>query len=203
MLKNNVQDEELLLRKHAAKGEFKKVQEILERNRNGESSRLNIDSQSSNGNTALHWACFMAVEIYKDNSADYSKTIQLLIESGADYFSVNKIGKKPCDLFREGDEYLNSLHAGLIKEGSCYFSLIHSILKKECEKITSPPELEGEAAIATGFYSIIDGLKLVEFFPKKEHEDSFTILSLACGISNEILPLIVYFQHQNKKINYK
>ncbi|MEN9446802.1 MAG: hypothetical protein RJA25_91 [Bacteroidota bacterium] len=202
MLKNNSQDKELLLRKHAAKGEFEKVQEILDGNRNSGSSRFNIDSQSSNGNTALHWACFKAIEIHKGNSADYSKTIQLLIQYGVDYLSVNKLGKKPCDLFREGDEYLNSLHAGLIKEGSCYFSLIHSILKKECQKITSPSELEGESAIATGFYSIIDGLKLFEFFPQKKHEDTFTILSLACGISNEILPLIVYFQHQNKKINY-
>lgn len=202
MLENNSHDEELLLRKHAAKGEFEKVQEILDGNRNNGSSRFNIDSQSSNGNTALHWACFKAVEIYEGNSADYSKTIQLLIQYGANYLSVNKIKKKPCDLFRESDEYLNSLHAGLIKEGSCYFSLMHSILKKECKKITLPSELEGESAIATGLYSIIDGLKLIEFFPKKEHEDSFTILSLACGISNEILPLILYFQHHNKKINY-
>jgi hypothetical protein len=97
MLENNLQDKELLLRKHAAKGEFEKVQEILDRNRN------------------------------------------------------------------------------------------------KCRKITSPSELEGETAIAAGFYSIIDGLKLIEFFPKKEHGDTFTILSLACGISTEILPLIALF----------
>ena len=195
MLDNNSQDDELLLRKHAAKGEFEKVQEILDKKRNDGSSGFNIDSQSSNGNTALHWACFKAVEIYnKGNYIDYSRTISLLIEYGANYLSVNKIGKKPCDLLRKkDDEYFNSVN---------YISLIHSILKKECQKIASPSELKGESAIATSFYSIIDPLKLVEFFPKKEHEDSFTILSLACGMSNEILPLIVYFQHQNKKINY-
>jgi hypothetical protein len=202
MLKINFQDEERLLRQHAAKGEHEKIQEILDRNKNDRNSNFNINSQSSNGNTGLHWACLKAMEIHRGHSEDFSKTIQLLIQYGADYLIENNHSKKPCDLFREGDASVNSFHAGVDIKDSCYFNLIHSLLKIECKKITSPSEHEGESAIAASFYSIIDGLKLVDFFPKKEHGDTFTILSLACGISTEILPLIVYFQHKNKKINY-
>ena len=200
MLKHNLQSEELSLRNHAARGEFEEVQEILDRN-NG-SSKFNINSQSSNGNTALHWACFRAMEIYKGNSEAYSKTIQLLIKYGADFLVENKEAKKPCDFFRNDDEYLNPFNLGVNLKSYCYFNLTHSILEIECKKITSQSEHEGESAIASSFYSIIDGLKLIEFFPKKEHEDTFTILSLACGISTEILPLIIYFQHKNMKVNY-
>ncbi len=60
-VKNN---EELLLRRQAAKGEFQQIQEIL--NRNKINLDFNINTQSSNGNTALHWACLNARELYQD-----------------------------------------------------------------------------------------------------------------------------------------
>lgn len=56
-------DEELLLRRHAAKGESQHVQAIL--NRNKTNFFFNIDGQSSNGNTALHWACLNARELHQ------------------------------------------------------------------------------------------------------------------------------------------
>ncbi|WP_342228178.1 hypothetical protein [Rickettsiella endosymbiont of Rhagonycha lignosa] len=196
-------NEELLLRRHAAKGELEKVQDIL--NRNKINPNFNINAQSSNGNTALHWACSKAVENANGYSKEYSKIVQLLIQDDADHRIKNKLGQIPLDFLQglhvtvPGPE--GSSHKGST-ENSCYFEFISALLRKECVKITLPEELEGELAGETAFYFIIDSLKLADFLPPDEQQETVTILSLACGISTEILPLMLYFQYQNKKINY-
>jgi ankyrin repeat protein len=201
-LKNN---EEYLLRRYAADGEFNAVQEILNKNKNKKNSCFNINAQSSNGNTALHWACFNAKENHGGYSEAYNETIRLLIQSGASHLIKNKCGKIPHDFLQ--DLHVNvdrsTLPQELREKISCYFTLVNELLKIECTKITSSEELEGELASATAFHFIISSLKLSEFFPpENNHQNTFTILSLACGISTEIIPLIMYFQYQNKKVNY-
>lgn len=153
----------------------------------------------------LALACSKAVEHANGYSKEYSKIVQLLIQDDADHRIKNKLGQIPLDFLQglhvtaPGPE--GSLHKGST-ENSCYFEFISALLRKECVKITLPEELEGELAGETAFYFIIDSLKLVDFLPPDEQQETVTILSLACGISTEILPLMLYFQYQNKKINY-
>ncbi|TLY47244.1 MAG: methyltransferase domain-containing protein [Gammaproteobacteria bacterium] len=195
-------DEALLLRRCAAKGDFQQVQEIL--NRNKTNPDFNIDAQSSNGNTALHWACFYAKELHQGFSEKYSEIIRLLIENAADHQVKNKRGKIPPD-------FLQGMHENVPKDfssqdqiqDSCYFSLIQTLLRLQCVKITIPEELKGELAHATTFYFIIDSLKLFDFFPPiNDPQKTITVLSLGCGISSEIFPLMMYFHYQNKQVNY-
>lgn len=197
-------DEELLLRKHAVIGDFQQVQEIL--NRNKTNRNFNINAQSSNGNTALHWACLDAKKYHKGFSEKYCKIIRLLIENGADSFLKNKLGALPLDFLQgmhvevSGSKDLSSQNQD---KDSCYFAFITALLRRQCEKITTSEELEGELAGETAFYFIIDSLKLVRFFPKVDpSQEKITILSLACGIATEIFPLMIYFQSQNKQLNY-
>lgn len=203
MLKNDFKNnEELLLRKYAAGGKCDAIREIL--NKNKHNVHFNINAQSSNGNTALHWACFNAIEIHKGHSEKYNETIRLLIRHGASHLVKNNSGKIPHDILQ--DLHVNVSAEDLKNlplEGSCYLTLMQELLKKECKKITSAEELPGELASATAFHFIIGSLKLFDFFPtQNRYQETFTILSLACGISSEIIPLIMYFQYQNKKINY-
>jgi hypothetical protein len=72
MLETNLQDEELSLRKEAAKGNYKKVKEILERNKGVDS--FDVNGGSSNGNAALHWACAKVMETKQGLSERYAKT---------------------------------------------------------------------------------------------------------------------------------
>lgn len=205
MLKGNLQNEEFLLRRSAAGGQFEVVQKILDRNKPGDVNFFNVNSGSSNGNTALHWACSKVMEKSKGYSSEYSQIIQSLVRYGADHLKENNAGKRPRDFFIEGSDSgaINSFTIGGTIKDSSYLALIQALLEKECMKITSPEELQGELAIATSFYLIIDGLKLVDFFPPEtKQKDTFTLLSLACGLSTEILPLMLYFQYQNKKVNY-
>ncbi len=193
------------LRIAAAKGDSVEVQKILERNKGVNSFDVNNPS-GSNGNTALHWACSKVMEIKQGYSEKYAKTIRLLIKYGADPLIENKSGQKPRDFFTKGEEgsaFVNPLRIGLRKD-SAYVTLISALLGKECTKITyNPEELDGELAIAMSFYSIIDGLQLIDFFPPEiKQQDTFIILSLACLLSSEIIPLIVYFQHYNKQVRY-
>lgn len=196
-------EEELLLRKKAAEGMFSLVEKIL--NKNKSNPKFNINAQSSNGNTALHWACLNAAELHDGYSEKYNRTIRLLIHFGADHLVKNNDGKIP-------NNFLQCLHTGvfntenskeILLKNSCYLGLIEELLKKECKKVTSAEELSGELASATAFHVIISSLKLFDFFPTENNQqETFTILSLACGTSSEIIPLILYFQHHNKKINY-
>lgn len=88
-------------------------------------------------------------------------------------------------------------------QDSCYFSFITSLLRSQCSKITTPEELAGELAAEVTFFYIIDSLKLFDFFPLvNQQQQELTILSLGCGIATEILPLMMYFQYQNKQISY-
>lgn len=206
MLRRDIGNSECLLRQQAAKGKFNAVQKILNENRSN--SSFNINAQSSNGNTALHWACLKSVEINKGYSKKYSNTIKLLIQAGSDYRIKNNLGENPYHSLKEVQIAVSRSENFLMDEDSgekdfCYFTLLNELLRIECAKITSPSELEGELASATAFHYILDSLTLFDFFPEEDaHQDTFTILSLACGRSNEILPLIMYFQHQNKKVNY-
>lgn len=196
-------DEELLLRRHAAKGESQQVQEIL--NRNKTNLDFNINGQSSNGNTALHWACLNARELHQGVSEKYSEIIQSLIENGADHRLKNKSGKIAHDFLQGTHVKLSGSDNSLVKSqnsDSCYFSFITTLLRSQCSKITAPEELKGELAAEVTFYYIIDTLKLSDFFPLNQQQEELTILSLGCGIATEIIPLMMYFQYQNKQINY-
>lgn len=200
MLKTDLKSDELLLRQHAAKGDFEAVQAILDRNKENADF---INSASSNGNTALHWACSKIMERKQGRSEKYAKTIRLLVQYSADHLIENKFGQKPRDFFVEGGGFRNSLHTSKQLKNSGYLALINALLEVECMKITSPEERECELKIETSFYLIIDELKLIDFFPLEiKQQDTFTILSLACGLSMEILPLIMYFRYQNKKLTY-
>lgn len=198
--------EELLLRQNSAKGEFKEVQEIL--NRNKTNLDFNINSQSSNGNTALHWACSYASAktLQLGHPEKYSEIIRLLIENGADHQIKNKSGKIAHDFLQglhfELSESKNS-PVQIQKKDSCYFTLISTLLRRQCSKITTPEVLTGELTAEVTFYYIIDSLKLFNFFPSiNQQQQELTIVSLGCGIATEILPLMLYFQYQNKQINY-
>lgn len=197
-------DDELSLRRQAAEGNFQQVQEILDRHRIN--PYFNINAQSSNGNTALHWACLNAKALHKGFSKKFSETIRLLIENAADHLVKNKLGKVPYD-FLQGlhTEIMGSekLSPEKLRENSCYFSLVYSLLKKECTKITTPEELTDELAIEFTFYFIIDSLKLVDFFPSAvSQQETISVLSLGCGLATEILPLIMYFKYHNIKLDY-
>ncbi len=196
-------DEELLLRRHTAKGESQHVQKIL--NRNKTNLNFNINAQSSNGNTALHWACLNARELHQSLSEKYSEIIRLLIENGADHQIKNKSGKIPYNFLQGMHVELTGAEASSSQkqaENSCYFSFITTLLRSQCSKITAPEELKGELAAEVTFYYIIDTLKLSDFFPLNQQQEELTILSLGCGIATEIIPLMMYFQYQNKQINY-
>ena len=197
-------DEELLLRRHAAKGESQQVQAIL--NRNKTNLDFNINGQSSNGNTALHWACLNARELHQGVSRKYSEIIQSLIENGADHRLKNKSGKIAHDFLQGMHVKLSGSDNSLVQsqnQDSCYFSFITPILRSQCSKITTPEELPGELAAEVTFYYIIDSLKLFNFFPLvNQQQQKLTMVSLGCGIATEILPLMMYFQYHNKRINY-
>lgn len=206
MLKSDFKNnEEVLLRRYAAGGKFESVLEIL--NKNKHNFNFNINAQSSNGNTALHWACYKAMEKQAGYSREYSQIIRLLIQKGANYLLKNKNEKIPHDFLKQmvHDEHKSerSFSSNINETISCYLTLISSLLKIECMKIASSEELESELALETAFHVILDALKLFRFFPgESKDQESFTILSLACGISSEIIPLITYFQYFDKKINY-
>ncbi|EDP46070.1 hypothetical protein [Rickettsiella grylli] len=204
MLKNNL-NEEVLLRQFSASGQFENVLKIL--NKNKRKSTFNINAQSSNGNTALHWACCKAIEKEKGYTSDYSKIIRLLIEHKADYLIKNKCGKIPYDFLKHMplDEHRGQTkRSGILNENvSCYFALINSLLKIECMKTMFSSEFESALSLTTFFHVILDSLELFRFFPDESKEqETFLILSLACGVSTEVLPLIIYFQYQGKKIHY-
>jgi ankyrin repeat protein len=150
MLKKDFKNEVgLLLRKRAAKGDAIAVKKILNENKNN--SSFDINEQSSNGNTALHWACLRAVEIDSGYSEKYSKTIQCLIQGGADHLIENKSGKRPYHFLQEMQIKVTRTENFLIKnskrESYCYFTLINELLRIECAKVTLPEELEGELAV--------------------------------------------------------
>ena len=157
--------EELSLRQNAAQGNFKKVQEIL--NRNKTILDFNVNSQSSNGNTALHWACYYASAKpdQQDHSEKYSEIIRLLVENGADHQIKNKSGKIAHDFLQELHFKLSESPLQIQKKDSCYFTLISTLLRCQCSKITTPEELPGELRAEVTFYYIIDSLKLFNFFP--------------------------------------
>ena len=201
MLRTHLRDDELLLRQEAAKGNYKKVKEILERNKGADS--FDVNGGSSNGNTALHWACAKVMETKQGLSERYAKTIRLLVQYGADHLIENKFGQNPRDFFPDGGGFRNSSHTSRQLKSSGYLALINALLEIECIKITSPEERECELKIETSFYLILDELKPIDFFSSEnKQQDTFTVLSLACGLSMEILPLIMYFQYQNKKVKY-
>ena len=69
---------------------------MLSDQRNADS--FNINSCSSNGNTALHWACAKAIEA-RPYSEEYAETIRLLIKYASNPFLANSSGQRerPCD----------------------------------------------------------------------------------------------------------
>lgn len=197
---NTIQIEELALRQSAANGELDKVKSILERNKKCENSIFDINAaSSSNGNTALHWTCLNATQKKQDISIEYSEIIALLITHGANYQLKNKRGAKPYDLFKKDGRFLIPFSQA-INEKSCRMHFIQSILQMEYQKLIAVNAVWQE--ISLNFYAFMDILNLIEFFPKKEHERDLTILSLACGFPAEIIPLMLYFQIHDIKVNY-
>ncbi|MEN9471652.1 MAG: hypothetical protein RL214_1008 [Pseudomonadota bacterium] len=208
MLRTHLRDDELLLRQEAARGDYKKVKAILDRNKERNADSFNINSCSSNGNTALHWACskFIEQKVKGSEEKEHPKVIALLIKCGADHNIKNKSSKKPFNLLAINTPE-NHSQTGATAGDIDIFSLINILSKAKIEKMVFQSEkLSGESPLATRFHSIIDDLKLMEFFPLEvvKKPGAFTILSLPCGLSSEIVPLLNYFKPfiPNKSIKY-
>lgn len=203
-----LQNPELLLRQSAAKGELATVQKILKHYlkhyKKSGNSIFNIDAPSeSNGNTALHWASLKATTEKQDISIEYSQIINLLLAHGANYQLKNKQYATPYDLFKKDGRFLIPLNQAINKENSCRMSFLRSIIKMDYQKLNLDVDQKDVwQALSLSFYIFMEALNLIEFFPKKENERELTILSLACGFPAEIIPLSLYFQMHDIKVNY-
>lgn len=184
------------LRQAAAKGQLEEVKTLLK-------NPVDINEQSANGNTALHWAVKKYGECKEEPlKTSYKDIINLLIASGADDTVLN--GDK-CSIYHLAIQI--KTHAE--NQGAFVWWLADCAFAKEIERIFSDdPDmkaehlkaLQGQCAI---FFTHLMMLPMAQAILRYFKEEKIVeIISLGAGLCVDAIALMKFAKLFGKEIRY-